>query len=397
MSNKDSKQIKPRLRFPKFEQTGEWEQDILVNLVETVTPPKKLQTSDYFEQGIFPIIDQSQDNICGWTNDSSSIIKESLPLIIFGDHTCTLKIAREPFAQGADGIKILKTSKKITPVFLFYNLQSNPILMKGYMRYFSTLKEKIITYPNVISGEQQKIADCLSSIDELITVENKKLDTLKIYKKGLMQQLFPAEGETLPKLRFPEFKNASLWDKKRLDEVARFVRERLLLDKISVANYISTENILPNFAGISPSSKLPQAKTATKFKINDILISNIRPYLKKIWFSNMDGGASNDVIIIRSGEIISDIFLSLVLKSDVFVNYIMQGAKGVKMPRGDLSLIKEYPITYPSDKKEQQKIANCLSSIDEVITVVNKKIEALKVHKKSLMQQLFPIMSELQE
>ncbi|HHU0103056.1 TPA: restriction endonuclease subunit S [Legionella pneumophila] len=198
----------------------------------------------------------------------------------------------------------------------------------------------------------------------------------------------------LPKIRFPNFQDASEWEKKRLDEVARFVNERLPLEELSVTNYISTENILPNFRGITTSAKLPTTTTATKFKANDILISNIRPYLKKIWLSDKNGGASNDVIVLRCKEKIVTNFLSSVLKSDVFINYVMKGAKGVKMPRGDLSLIKEYLIAYPVDKKEQQKIADCLSSIDELITAENKKLDTLKIYKKGLMQQLFPAEGE---
>ncbi len=203
-----------------------------------------------------------------------------------------------------------------------------------------------------------------------------------------------AKQSILPKIRFPDFQDASEWDKKRLDDVARFVNDRLPLEKLSVTNYISTENILPNFRGITISAKLPTTKTATKFKENDILISNIRPYLKKIWLSNKDGGTSNDVIVLRSKETIVTNFLSSVLKSDTFINYVMKGAKGVKMPRGDLSLIKEYLIAYPFDKKEQQKIADCLSSIDELITAESKKLDALKSHKEGMMQQLFPAEGE---
>ncbi len=203
-----------------------------------------------------------------------------------------------------------------------------------------------------------------------------------------------AKQKILPKIRFPDFQDASEWDKKRLDEVARFVNDRLPLEKLSVTNYISTENILSNFRGITISAKLPTTTTATKFKANDILISNIRPYLKKIWLSNKDGGASNDVIVLRNKETIVTNFLSSVLKSDVFINYVMKGAKGVKMPRGDLSQIKEYLIAYPFDKKEQQKIADCLSSIDELITAESKKLDVLKAYKKGLMQQLFPAEGE---
>ena len=121
---------------------------------------------------------------------------------------------------------------------------------------------------------------------------------------------------------------------------------------------------------------------------------NIRPYLKKVWSASIDGASSNDVIVIRAESKVSDSFLTFLLKNDEFINYIMKGAKGVKMPRGDISLMKEYPLTFPAPE-EQQKIADCLSSLDELITAEAQKIETLKAHKKGLMQGLFPSADEV--
>jgi len=95
------------------------------------------------------------------------------------------------------------------------------------------------------------------------------------------------------------------------------------------------------------------------------------------------------VIVIRAKEKVGDRYLSFMLKNDVFIEYVMKGAKGVKMPRGDIFLMQEYPLAYPS-KPEQQKIAECLSSIDDLITAQTQKLSTLKTHKKGLMQQLFP-------
>ncbi|MBY0345676.1 MAG: hypothetical protein K2P98_02280 [Neisseriaceae bacterium] len=153
MKSKEKTATVPRLRFPEFAEAGDWEVKKLGDLIETVTPPKKLQTGLYQTKGLYPIFDQSQSYICGYTNDEGSLIQEALPLIIFGDHTCALKIVRQPFAQGADGIKILKTKEEIDSSFLFQSLQFKPILMEEYKRHFSILKTKIGNYildrPNV--------------------------------------------------------------------------------------------------------------------------------------------------------------------------------------------------------------------------------------------------------
>lgn len=116
---------------------------------------------------------------------------KGLPVIVFGDHTCALKFVNRPFAQGADGIKIIKARRGIDTRFLYFALEVCPVVQDGYKRHFSALKEKLVSFPDWKSGEQQRIADCLTSLDDLIAAETRKLDTLKTHKKGLMQQLFP--------------------------------------------------------------------------------------------------------------------------------------------------------------------------------------------------------------
>lgn len=195
------------------------------------------------------------------------------------------------------------------------------------------------------------------------------------------------QTKNIPKLRFPQFANEKGWEVKKLGEAATFVNEKTPLKNLSINSYISTENILSDFAGVTSASRLPTSGNFTKYRKGDVLISNIRPYLKKVWFSDKEGAGSNDVFVIRTKSDLQDLFLSFLLKNDNFINYVMVGAKGVKMPRGDKDLISKYPISFPS-KTEQQKIASCLSSLDEVITAESQKLEVLKEHKKGLLQKL---------
>lgn len=201
--------------------------------------------------------------------------------------------------------------------------------------------------------------------------------------------------QLVPKLRFPEFLNAGAWDADGLGVVADFVNEKIALERVALANYVSTENILADYGGIDRASKLPTTGSVTRFQTNDTLVSNIRPYLKKVWVADKEGGASNDVIVIRARQSLLPQYLSSLLKNDAFIDYVMTGAKGVKMPRGDIGFIKAYPALYPS-KPEQQKIADCLSSLDELIAAQARKLDALKTHEKGLMQQLFPREGETQ-
>ena len=183
----------PRLRFPEFRDAGKWNQVAFSDLIDPVTPPKKLRSSTYLPDGRFPVIDQSQNYICGWTNDDESVITAPLPAIVFGDHTCVLKFVDQPFAQGADGIKVFTAKRCVSTPYLYHQLSHKPLVMEQYKRHFSMLKNKFIYFPNRKSGEQQKISDCLSSLDELISAQEQKIHALRDYKKGLVQQLFPVQ------------------------------------------------------------------------------------------------------------------------------------------------------------------------------------------------------------
>jgi type I restriction enzyme S subunit len=188
-------ETRPRLRFPEFQDAPGWESKTVDDLVDTITPPKKLLTSDYRPAGQFPVIDQSQDYICGWTDDEEAVIDDDLPVVVFGDHTCALKFVDRPFAQGADGIKILKAKADVRDDFLFYSLQANPVQQESYKRHFSTLRERVVAFPDKDSGEQRRIAACVSSLDDLIAAQSERLEALRAHKRGLMQQLFPNPSE----------------------------------------------------------------------------------------------------------------------------------------------------------------------------------------------------------
>ena len=182
----------PRLRFPEFTQGPGWDHATVADLVETVTPPKKLTTSTYLEDGRFPIINQSQSYICGWTNDDDAVITSPLPVIVFGDHTCVLKFVNRPFAQGADGVKILTARRRVSTLYLYHQLTHRPVVTEEYKRHFSALKDKVVCFPDPKSGEQQRIAGCLFSLDAGLAAQVQKLNALKTHKQGLLQQIFPS-------------------------------------------------------------------------------------------------------------------------------------------------------------------------------------------------------------
>ena len=156
-----------------------------------------------------------------------------------------------------------------------------------------------------------------------------------------------------------------------------------------VDTYISTENMLQNLEGVKMAAKLPDTGSFTCFQKGDILFSNIRPYLKKVWMAEFDGAASNDVIVFRVLKSFDNQYVSQIIKSDAFISHTMSDAKGVKMPRGDKKQMLEYSALIPNIY-EQHKIASCLSTMDDQINAYTKKVALLGQYKKGLMQQMFP-------
>ena len=384
----------PKLRFPEFREAEGWEIGKVDELVDTVTPPKKLPTSHYASKGAFPIIDQSQADICGWTDDHEALIQGDLPFIIFGDHTCILKLIDRPFAQGADGIKILKSRPKVGTPFLYQYLTYRPVVTEEYKRHYSILKEKLVSFPDPKTGEQKKIAECLSSVDELIAAQGRKVDALKAHKKGLMQQLFPREGETQPRLRFPEFKNVGEWEVKRLSGMIDLISGMHL----SPGDY-STAGEIPYFTGPSDfTNDLANVtkwtkRTANVSQTDDTLITVKGSGVGEIWYSTLPEVAmGRQLMAVRSKNGSSRfMFQFLLTKRSRFEDL----GSGNLIPGLSRPVILDLEACFPKPP-EQQRIADCLTSLDDLVAAQTKKLDVLKTHKKGLMQQLFPSPMEVE-
>jgi type I restriction enzyme, S subunit len=242
-----------------------------------------------------------------------------------------------------------------------------------------------VAYPN--QEEQQKIADCLSSIDDLIFAEDKKLSTLKDHKKGLMQKLFPAEGKTIPEWRFPEFSNSRAWSMKSLSKICiNLDSKRIPITgnkrKSGSTPYYGASGIVDYIDGfifdeyllcVSEDGANLVARTyPIAFSISGKTWVNNHAHVLKF---------QNDFT-----QVLVENYLNHIDLSDY-----LTGMAQPKLNRAKLDII---PVPLP-DEKEQKKIANLLSSVDELITAQADKIESLKKHKKGLMQGLFPSIEEV--
>ncbi len=247
------------------------------------------------------------------------------------------------------------------------------------------------------TAEQQKIADCLGSLDGLIAAEARKLDALRRHKRGLMQQLFPQPGESVPKLRFPEFRNAGDWKRDQIGNVA----------SITKGKGISKADITRG--GAVPCIRYAELYTRYHEVIREVVSHTNVPH------EDLMLSCAEDVIVPASGETRAEIARAAcvlptgvalgsdlnILRSDLygpFFSYLLNSPLRhsiSRMAQGD-TVAHLYPmqlsqvsLAYPAPL-EQQKIANCLSALDDLIAAQCRKLDALHQHKQGLMQQLFP-------
>lgn len=246
----------------------------------------------------------------------------------------------------------------------------------GKMVSYTQFSEILIPFPK--PKEQQKIASCLSSLDEVITVESRKLEVLKEHKKGLLQHLFPQEGETVPKLRFTEFEGSGEWKEEELG---------------SFCNNLSSgkdKNVLDGEYELYGSTGIIGRTENASYEGAFILVARVGAnagHLNKV--KGKFGVTDNTLAIdLTDKEIINFIFYLL---ESVKLNKLVFGSGQPLITGGQL---KSFLLSVPISEQEQQKIASCLSSIDELINAQAKKLETLKLHKKGLLQGLFPQITE---
>ena len=156
----------------------------------------------------------------------------------------------------------------------------------------------------------------------------------------------------------------------KLSDICAFRKGKVRVSTLTAKSYISTENMLPNKRGVTEATSLPTMELAQEYKKDDILVSNIRPYFKKIWQAKYDGGCSNDVLAFQGNANIDKDFLYYVLANDAFFAYSMATSKGTKMPRGDKTSIMQYEVPV-LDIDTQKRIASILKSLDEKIELNN--------------------------
>ena len=422
--NKNSEQLIPDLRFPEFVNGAGWNIKELRKIGKTISGLTGKSGDDFGSGKPYVTYKQVFGNSsvnfseCLLVNigddENQNVIQKGDVLFTTSSETpdevafasVVIEEPKEPtYLNSFCFIYRPEDLNNIDPEFSRYLFRSKifrelvGVLGQGSTRFNiskSAFLDIILPFPN--PKEQQKIASCLSSLDELITAQKEKLELLKNHKKGLMQNLFPQEGETVPKFRFPEFENDRDWEKKKLESLAK--RGSGHTPNKQFPEYY---NGGVNWVSLSDSKKLDNGyiyETNIQISMSGVKNSSAVLHPAGTVILSRDAGVGKSAVL-NSEMAVSQHFIAWVCDesslSNWFLYYILQILKPVFENIAVGSTIKTIGIPYFKELRiaiplisEQKKIAETLLSVDRLIQQHSDKIEKLQLHKKGLMQGLFP-------
>ena len=275
-------------------------------------------------------------------------------------------------------LMVIRCSELVRPRYLYHYLKRQEMLdelqalaesRSGTFPQitFSELALFEISLPNLAT--QDKIVAAIDCFDDKIALNNRINHNLEEQADCLISCAIETQS----------IGSAHLWD------ICSYVTERINSDNLNNRNYISTDNMFANKGGIGIASTIPDGK-CTSFKVRDVLVSNIRPYFKKIWRASFSGGCSNDVLCFRTTKGTSS-FLYHLLRSDVFFDFVMSGAKGSKMPRGDKQHIMNWTIPV-FEKAIITSLEGSLEVIDDSVAIIQEENLRLSAIRDSLLPRL---------
>ena len=272
--------------------------------------------------------------------------------------------------RGADGTQLIKfDDARIVPKFGYYYLKSVRIDNQDkYERHFKHVKEIKIPLPPL--DVQNKVVAEIEALEARVSRTTEEKAALKLSISTAIKDSAATVGEG-----------------GRLGAVASYSQERVACSNLTADTYVGVDNLLQNMEGKVTSQFVPNSGTAIAYSDGDILLSNIRPYLKKIWLADNDGGSSGDVLVLKvNKETIYPKYLFYQLATDEFFEYEMHHIKGVKMPRADRSSVLNYTIYVPP-LATQRKIVAEIEKIESKIVAQNVHLEELAMRKDEILEK----------
>ena len=384
----NKKEIQPIL-------SEKWDVIPFVSSIENIGTFPKVKTSDCFEEGTYPVVDQSEKDITGYINNEELLYKGDLPIIIFGDHTRNIKYVDFPFAAGADGTKILHTTSILDSKFFYYYLKSLQIPNLGYSRHYSILKQLDVPVPSL--NEQKQIAEKLDKLfDQIGTIKeasNKIPELLKNFRQQVLT--YAVTGKLTERWRIEnEIENefVSIETDKHRDYNYNIPDTWKLL---SFSNVVSIESNLVNpndykdYPLIAPDniesmtgrilSKPTVAEIAPKsskhyFTKDSLVYSKIRPYLSKIAYVDFDGLCSADMYPLKTK--LNIFYLYYYMLSSEFLSFATTAGERIVLPKINQKSLNIIPVPVPS-LKEQEEIVKRVQILFDILDDVERRYNTL--------------------
>ena len=413
------KTVTPKLRFPEFLNLGGWETTPLKDIAEHVSTKNSdgnvtrvltnsaesgvLDQRDYFDRDIatagkvdgYYIVDRG-DYVY---NPRTSTIAPVGPISRNNLGKGVMSPLYTIFRFSADKTDFYEHYFRSTGWHSYLKSTANTGVRHDRMS-ITTSAFMQMPVPTPPLSEQQKIADCLTSLDEVISAQGQKVEALKTYKRGLMQQLFPREGETLPRLRFPEFRDAPEWTEKMLEDIASIssgmtpLRSNPEFYESGTIPWVKTADLNNSFIDETEEYITPKAR-ATINPAGSVLVAMYGGFnqIGRTGCLRIAAATNQALSVLRvNHDKVLPVYLLAWLNAKVD-DWKRIASSSRKDPNITGTDVAQFPIQIPS-MAEQQRITDCLSSLDTQITAESEKLDALKTHKKGLMQQLFPIMDK---
>lgn len=376
----------PKRRFKEFQNTSAWEQRKLGKVVKTHQFRPYLAEPN--AEGDFEVIQQGDRPVAGYTNGTP--FENYRDVTLFGDHTVSLYKPTKPFFIATDGVKIL-SADGLEGDFLFSLLERYKPEPQGYKRHFTILKNQGAWITKNVE-EQVKIGAFFKNLDHLITLHQCKLEKMKTLKSAYLSEMFPAEGERVPKRRFAGFTQA--WEQRKWEDTVDISTNMVdprtgLYDElphIGPGNIESfTGKILDNVLKVKDSNLI---SGKFHFYKGDIIYGKINPQLGKYAIAPCEGLASADSYILNAKNGVVQNFLYSILQTKDFYKYSVSVSSRTGMPKINRDELNVYNYKVP-EIEEQKKIGSFFVGLDNLITLHQRKLEKLQNIKKAYLNEMF--------
>ena len=326
--------------------------EVLVgDCIQTLRQKHKIKRSEYLPDGIIPVVDQGSEFIAGYINDIARAYDDALPVLVFGDHTCTLKYVNFPFAVGAEGTQLIRSTGDFDILYLYYALRNLPLEQFGYQRHFKYLKASKVFCPPM--SIQRKIAEVLGAYDALIANNTRRIKILEdmaqtLYREWFVHYRFPGH-ENVPMVESALGSIPRGWEVSKLGDMAESVKRRVKpSDADAEMPYFGLKHLPRKSIALANWDVVAGVNsTSLAFKKGEILFGKIRPYFHKVGVAPFDGICTPSTIVIRP---LKDEYFAITLgcvSSEHFIDYATAVSQGTTMPSVNWNVLVNYPVVIP--------------------------------------------------